>query len=392
MLYGHVIFSAEAQAIFKEYKRSFCESEPHIIFTKALTTDVAFYVLQNPVRGIITEESSFATHGANILRCYYNQLGFEIAWISGVKREDIERYLGKEIFISRNGEIGEITDEYCVSSISINTGKFEKVSYVPLDRRSILEYNISLKKFAICYWPHRTYNVLTFSVMKEGLNKNLHFLGYTKASIDLDKEGHIWLQNAPLVSELSAIAMDYDRALPLLLKQIDTYKEIYNRLQYPTSFSDLIEMLIDYFSVFLLFHDTYEDVLVEINLFLKNNFKESTVYHLMNVFMTCKVDEWMLNNNILLEKRKNLLSNEQVVPLPHFSIMDDIEYSRLRFSNLLLDLGGERFWLSNKNRLIFYIKFFVVKEWKFVMNKILFTRFSDYIRKIFPDVAFKDIA
>lgn len=100
----------------------------------------------------------------------------------------------------------------------------------------------------------------------------------------------------------------------------------------------------------------------------------------------------MLNNNIVLEKRKNLLSYEKKVPLPNFTIIDDIDYSIKRFRDFFIELGFEKFWTVHNRKLAFYVKFFVAKEWKFVMNKILFTRFSDNIRKLLPNISFAELA
>lgn len=392
MLYGHIVFPDEACAILKEYSRNHSENAVHIIFVHALTTDVAFYILSNAVCGVISEESSFATHGANILRCYYNKSRKKLAWVSGIKHSDIENLFGEKIFITSDGEIGVFSSaEYTYfnnKEIRIN----KNVSYYPLNKRSILDYNISNDSYNICYWPHRKFDLLTFSIMQKGLEKNLSLFGIDTPFIFMDDYGNIWFRNAPLISRLSELAKDCDYALPMLLKQINLYTDIYIRLQSKFCFSDLTKMLIDYFSIFILFHDTYEDVLVDADLFFKRNLNELVSYQLMNMLMSCKLDEWMLNNNILLEKRKSLLSTEKLAPLPGFSIIDDINYCIKHFSNTLINLGFEDFWINNKSRIEFYIKFFVAKEWKFVMNKLLFTRFSNYIQKTIPNVSFAELA
>lgn len=392
MLYGHIVFPNEACAILKEYRRNHSENALHIIFVNALTTDVAFYVLNNSVCGVISEESSFATHGANILRCYYNKSRKKLAWVSGIKYSDIENLFGEKIFITSDGGIGVFSSaEYTYFNNKENRIK-KNISYCPLNKRSILDYNISNGSYDICYWPHRKFDLLTFSIMRKGLEKNLYLFGIDKPFVFMDDYGNIWFRNAPLISQLSELAKDYDYALPMLLKQINLYTDIYIRLQNKFCFSDLTKMLIDYFSIFILFHDTYEDVLVDADLFFKRNLNELVSYQLMNMLMSCKLDEWMLNNNILLEKRKSLLSTEKIAPLPYFSITEDINYCIKHFSNILINLGFEDFCKNNKNRIEFYINFFVAKEWKFVMNKMLFTRFSNYIQKAIPNVSFTELA
>ncbi len=391
MLFGHIVFAGETCAVLKEYNRYHSEHKQHIIFTHALTTDVAFYVISNSVCGIISEESSFATHGANILRCYFNNSRKEIVWVSGIKHIDIVDLFEKKVLITSYGQV-----------IAINNAKYtnykkkksnsKKVSYVPLKKRSIINYNISNDSYTICYWPHRQFDILTFSIMREGLSKNLYLFGLDTPHIFMDSNGSIWFENAPLVSELSELANNQEYAFPMLIKQINTYSDILTRLQRDYVFSDLVEMIIDYFSVFILFHDTYEDVLVASNLFFKKHLEESIRYQIMNLLMSCKIDEWMLDNNILLEKRKSLLSTEMLTPIPEFSINFDIDYCIMRFYNFLVDLGYEKFWIIHEAQIKFYITFFVAKEWKFVMNKILFTRFSDSIQKALPDISFAELS
>lgn len=392
MLYGNIIFSGEVCAVLKEYNREHSECESHILFVHALTTDVAFYVLSNSVCGVISEESSFATHGANILRCHYNDSKNEIPWVSGIKRSDLADLFGEKVFITLEGKVCAFNNTECTNFKRQKNNEQKIASYVPLSKRSILNYNISDNSYTICYWPHRQFNALTFSIMKEGLSKNLCLYGMTDPFIFMDINGNIWFKNAPLISELSEVAKNCESGLPMLLKQINMYSDIHARLQGSFGFSDLIEMLINYFSIFILFHDTYEDVLVAADSFFKMHLEQSITYQIMNLLMCCKLDGWMLNNNIVLEKRKNLLSGEKIVPLPDFSITSDIDYCIMRFSDFFISLGLEEFLITHKKKIEFYIKFFVAKEWKFVMNKILFTRFSDNIRKQLPNISFTELA
>ena len=392
MLHSIVIFPSEACGVLKEYKRDYSINEPHIIYVPTLTTDVAFYVIHKPVCGIISEESSFATHGANILRCYFNAIGKEITWVSGVKRFDIYNMLERVICIKQNGEIRLFDSyEHPVQNTNKNI-KSKKADYLPMKKRSIVKYNLSNNTYKICYWPHRSFDRLTFSIMKIGLVKNLALFQVFDSSITLDELGNIWFCNAPFIATLTNMAVNTNTALPFLDKQISLYEKIQNDLIKNYSFSKLTSLIIDYFSVFLLFHDTYEDVLVEAYRFFESIFSQSLVYEVMNTLMTCKLDEWMFNNDIILEKKKSLLSNEKVSPIPPFTIKNDIVYCINRFSNLMETLKTESLWNTHREKFLFYINFFVTKEWKFVINKLLFTRFSDYIKKSLPNESFESIA
>lgn len=120
MLYGHIIFPDEVCAVLRKYHRNHSECTTHIIFVHALTTDVAFYVLRNSVCGIISEESSFATHGANILRCHFNKSRDNIAWVSGIKYSDIANLFDEKVFITSDGRIGAFSGAECTYYIKGN--------------------------------------------------------------------------------------------------------------------------------------------------------------------------------------------------------------------------------------------------------------------------------
>jgi len=391
MMQGNIVFTGEACAVLREYKKGSSINDLHILFVHSLTTDVAFYVLNHPVCGIISEESSFATHGANILRCSFLNSSPKIVWITGVPRSKIEYFLGKRISITPNGIISEFSKAKLAYDTIISQHEHEdKAIYVPLRKKSIVDYNINSGAFLVAYWPHRNFNFMTFSVMRDALCNNLRLLGANKPSASLDESGIIWFENSPLHSELSTMAKNIEFALPILLKQIGLYDYLHGKLQIGYSLTNLVEMLKEYFSVFLLFHDTYEDVLVEIDALLKSELGNTGAYQAMNVLMCCKLNAWMLENDVILEKRKNLLSNEAIVILPQFTIKSDIEYCENRFRHYLIRQGFEHLWNSKKEVLKFYIAFFVAKEWKFVMNKILFTRFSQCIQELFPDVPFSE--
>lgn len=391
MVLGNIIFPFEACGILKKYVKNESESNPHIIFAKELTIDVAFYILNNPVCGIITESSSFATHGANILRCKIGKSINNLSWISGVNYCDIETWFGKKIIMTANGTISVLVNE---SHININNDikKPSIISYIPIKKRSIVSYDICNNSYSICYWPHRNFNNLTFSVMKIGLIHNFELLGKKQVNIILDNKGNIWFENSYFISEIVDIAKNRTLAMPILTKQIQLYENIYNKLLYNFTPIDLINMLTEYFSLFVLFHDTYEDVLIEADKFFKEHLESDISYKAMDLLMHSWLDEWMADNNIILEKRKNLLSYEEVVSLPQYSILYDINYCIKRFSDFLVKSDYSDFLKKFTSKITFYIQFFVAKEWKFVINKILFTRFSDMLRCELPQYTFSEFA
>lgn len=375
---ANVIFTGEASAKLIEFSEDINVRYGHILYAPALTTEVAFYVLHNPVLGIITESSSFATHGANILRCYFTQTCCRIPWVTNVSKLLIRGFLGQEVIIHCSGIVTSAGTKSGRSSIFKNTFQKEYINYnnLPLKKKAIVECNLSKGIYSVCYWPHREFDNLTFSVMKAGLQKNMILLRANCTGIELDKNGRIWFSNAPLIRDIREMALNIDFAFGILEKQIDMYQHIYTRLHSPISLNGITQLLIEYFSIFILFHDTYEDVLVDAKCFFEHFMSSSETASVMDMLMWCRLDKWMLDSELILRKRKKLLSNEKEVPLPDFSISEDIGISLEKFITYIESLGKDSVVAQYYKYVEFYIKFFVAKEWKFIINKILFTRFS----------------
>lgn len=373
---ANVIFIGEASAKLIEFSEDINVRYGHILYAPALTTEVAFYVLHNPVLGIITESSSFATHGANILRYYFTQTCGRIPWVTNVSKPLIKGLLGQEVIIHCDGIVASAGTKSGRSGIFKKSFQEEYISYLPLKKRAIVECNLSKGIYSVCYWPHREFDNLTFSVMRAGLQKNMILLRAGCTGIELDRNGRIWFSNAPLIRDFREMALNIDFAFGILEKQIDMYQKIYTRLHSPVSLKEITQLLIEYFSIFILFHDTYEDVLVDAKCFFEHYMSSSETANVMDMLMWCRLDKWMLDSELLLRKRKKLLSNEKEVPMPDFSISEDIDISLAKFITYIESLGKDSVVAQHYKYVEFYIKFFVAKEWKFIINKILFTRFS----------------
>ena len=102
---------------------------------------------------------------------------------------------------------------------------------------------------------------------------------------------------------------------------------------------------------------------------------------MFNRLLQSKIDKWMLAENLLLIKSKNFLSDEEIVPVPPFTIYTDIDETIQLFKEYLTEVGYENCWQQNHNQIVFYNKCFVAKEWKFVMIKMLSTRFSKMVKE-----------
>ena len=383
---GDVVFPGEVAGILLDYnniKNEKCFSNV-ILYSDNLTPELAIFAITNNIKGIITFESSFATHGANIIRSYFYSYDNRLVWVTGVNKNNLLDFFGKTIEIS--------TDGVCLGNHDHTTTNKQIYGLRPLKKRSIIEYNLSNDCFEICYWPHRRYDLLTFSLMRDGLKRNFNLLGDYNAKIRYRDDGSIWFCDVPTISTLSERARNINYASNILRQQIRLYEELYNKVSSTLSVKEQCDAIIDFFSIFLLFHDTYEDVLCDALSFFSRNISRKKAMIVINYLMTCKLDEWMLNNKVPLVKKKSLLSNEDIVPLPEFNIIEDIRDSSQKVESFFQRIGAFQFYLNNTNEINFYkdiddpkkIKdMFIAKEWKFVMVKILFSRFSNTMKQLF---------
>lgn len=383
---GDVVFPGAVSGILLDYKNNkTIQCTPDvIIYSENLTPEIALFAINNNIKGIITSESSFATHGANIIRAYFNTSNKKLVWVTGVDKNSLLDLFGKKIEITTAG--------VCLENSNHNAIKKQRYNLKPLKKRSIIEYNITKGFYEICYWPHRRYDTLTFSLMKDGLKRNFNLLGYYNATILHRADGSIWFCDVPTVSTLSECARNITYASGILERQIRLYEELYCKASCVLSAKELCDIIIDFFSIFLLFHDTYEDVLCDAMSLLSQNLSQEELMNAMNHLMTCNLDEWMLKNRILLEKRKSLLSDENIVPLPKFNIMEDITESRQKLENFFQQANSLQLFKNNSRELLFYKDMFVAKEWKFVMVKVLFSRFSNVMKMLFDSCQIESIS
>ena len=254
--------------------------------------------------------------------------------------------------------------------------------FSPIKNRTIIKYYVIKRKMRVCFWPHREYDIFTFSIMKKGLEKNYEWLFGKKNSVILDEEKHIWfLESVPLRS-IIALAKDYKLGETYIEKQIEIYQKIILDITPQIMFSKCVELLIEYFSVFILYHNTYEYVLLDIYQWVESAYGTEFAIECINTFLFCSIDEWMLMHSLTLEKNKSLFACEPVTPIPDFSIYEDIKKKEEDIYKFFERSGKLVFLQKNRERIQYWIKVFVVKEWKFVINKILFTRCGNKIQEL----------
>lgn len=376
MVTGNVIFGGNNDnLVLVEYTKD-CRVERHsrcLVYAEQLTTEIALWVIKKNIAGILTRQSSFATHGANILRAYFKNYKSNFTWITNIEKTDIIEYIGENVSIV-NGKIYFQTEH-------INEGYVQNIEFIPIKNRTRAEYSIERKKLKLCYWPHRKYDKFTFSVMKKGLEKNCDWLFHKKVDVILDENGYIWFANGISLREITDLARDYTKSEWNLERQIQEYDQILKNIFPQISLTEILDLLIKYFSVFILYHNTYEQVLLDVYKCVKSIYDVNFAIECMDQILFCSIDEWMLNQSLILEKNKSLFANEPIVPIPEFSIYDDIRKKKENIRHFFKKNGKLPFYQEHKMQMDYWIKVFVTKEWKFVLNKILFTRCAHILRK-----------
>ncbi len=380
MLTGNIVFNRNVEnALLLEYDSTH-EDLFHkgcLIYTEQLTNEVALLAIKIHAAGLLTCSSSFATHGANILRSYFNRYHCQLLWITNIERTELDGYIGKRISII-NGIVSFPLYEWQDS--------FDQdITLKPIKNRTKIDYCVPKRKINVCYWPHRKYDIFTFSIMKKGLEKNCEWLFGKKNDVMLDREGCIWFSDGVPLRIIIDLARDYEASDLYLDRQVATYHKIVSNISSQVIFSRCVELLIEYFSVFILYHNTYEYVLLDIYQEVKSAYGTGFAIECMNEFLFCRIDEWMLMHSLALEKNKSLFACEPLTPIPDFSIYDDIK-KKEEDIYLFFERSGElTFYKNNSKRIQYWVKVFVTKEWKFVINKILFTRCGSKIREFCVD-------
>lgn len=357
-------------------------SNPCVLYAETLTNEIAIKVIKNGICGLITHESSFATHGANIIRGYCHKTGTCITWVSGVRRSEIDRFKNETVDIGNGLISSSIYTDY-----RANTPKnfYSQTKYVPQPSRCLVQYNTSTSDYRVCYWPHRSYDPFTFSIMETGLKLNYALCFNRDVQITLDKMGHIWFENGLLLRELIEKANNIEVGNAFLEQQMACYDEICCILRRrEVSPEAIIQLLIKYFSVFLLFHNTYEHVFQKAYQDFSAVLPEEMVAEFLDFLMFCEIDEWMLNLGYPLEKNKDLFSAEPVTPIPELCIYADTAHKQQAVQEWFVQHDFSKQYFEKQKQIAYWVNVFVVKEWKFLVNKLLFTRMSAIMRR-FPE-------
>ena len=357
------------------------------------TNDVAIAAIAGTANLVITRNGSFAAHAANLLRAHYAQTGKSIAWITNVM-EDLQEYEGCRIHSDGTGYLwivgqGEVTPRYKVTK-RVHTTK--RVVAHPI-RESIMMAAGAASIWRV-YWPHRSYDTLTFSLMAPGLRRCLWNIAGENCTVARSTSGQMLFSfNAPSVGDLLEIASSSANSSSHLLAQSVGYATLLTdtdriELDSVDSVDKIGRGIQTYFSFQLLFHDTYESVIASATNRLAAEGGVDPVI-LCDIVLRSQLTDWFIQTRVVLPNQKDLFQEIPVVPRPPFLPAEDLSATTDRVSREIDRIISCSSWKTGlkEARLNFLhaSHVFVIKEWKFFMNKYLFSRYNFAVRRVVGD-------
>lgn len=347
-----------------------------IIVANFLSNEIALWAISNRVLGIITETGSFATHAANILRAESRRSGYKPIWITCVDGALPRLSNLDKVYLWPSGAITSFdSDQFTAPPESTQI-------YRVAHNREILKVQLPAGQTWRTYWPHRSYDLFTFSLMVPGLLKCCESIAGIKCTAKRASDGIIWFsKESPSLANLRIMVSDVSFAQGYLTRQIHTYRMIISALRsmpqdsnWKTALLALVRLLNEYFSVHLLIHDTYESLFAELVRNLSQRLTDSDLRYLMESLFRSRITDWQLEHQLPLRNRKDLLDEPEHLPIPEFGMDDDLESTisaLIPMLKLFPNLREEDIALIKHASTVF-----VTKEWKFVINKLLYTRFA----------------
>lgn len=343
-------------------------------YSPELTVSAAHWVIQQGITTVVTSLGNFAAHGGNLLRSASRMSDEPITWVTGLP---CSLEPTRTIELRPTGEVVAEAGGFGATPVSEGPADLLHVFPWPDGRR------------LRCYWPHRRYDILTASIMMPSLAKSAERLASGPITVSRSESGHLWFsENSPSIEELLSIAASPSRADPFLTEQETAYgflrERAVERRKLPLEDADAFMGVTDdiriYFSHLLLLHNTYETILRAALLGRSSELASET----RSDILRCAIDDWMVSVGLDLPNTKDFLEKGPLLPIPPFDLRTDLLDLRDRARSL------EDIWLDSKTErgvLEHAARVFVLKEWKFYLNKLLLREFSSRIRMVRPDLS-----
>lgn len=345
-----------------------------ILLAEKLSNDLAIDALNSGANGIITRKTSFAAHGANILRGSDNK----IAWITNVDVDLLTPFEDSYIYIDSQGNIFSSLESDSIveeSTIYPSESIHYNFSSPPLNDTSVIDYNLNTNETWICFWKYNYFSNYIFSSLSQGIQIEFEMLFHHVPKVKRDGEGKVWVETTITHNTMLKYCCNPQNLLNYMMKVKKNYTQILELMsQNILTTSFLEDWLIRYYSTFSLIHRSYDYVLYELYETISKAHSSTIAVNYMNYLMNSKIDRWLVEQHGTINNSKAFMVPEKILPIPYFTIDDDIQEA-IEKTETFFENNGLTAWYNQNSAIILsgcYL--FVIKEWKFVLYKLLTSR------------------
>lgn len=343
-----------------------------IVVASSLSNMLVVKCIKYQVRAILTKQCNFTSHAANILRAANTKRQI-IDWIYGIDIEQISNYIGMNaLFDGVQLRIKGVTCPFML--------KTAKREYGESTNQAQASLNLSNKHIRHCYYPTTHFSAFAFSLMKTSLEKELNTYFSAIPNINL-VDGVLEFENSPSLSEINDFACNVLLAEKYYMDMLENYSRIVELLRFNSwDFSSLCQAAEMYYSTFIVLHRSYDMLFRNMSRKLNDEIAQCA-QRICNEIMQSMIDLWLSSEDNVLINKKVFLQDEPVAKIPCFTVSDDVNDSIKRVKGAFLDLRLEEYYTNNEKWLKLHSIIFVLKEWKFVIYKIIFTHIKVIIEK-----------
>ena len=343
-----------------------------VVVASSLSNLLVVKSIKLGIRAILTSKCNIASHAANILRAA-NSNGKVIDWFYGLDISAISKHIGKKCYFA-NDKLYIVGEKL---SFQLKNDNENDLIFI---NKSIATLNLTKNCVSYFYFPETFFSKFAFSLMKTSLEKELKSWFSTDASVDL-VDGLIEFRCAPSLSDINHFACNIQASENYYLNMFENYSLIVESLKNNSwDFFNLCVNAERYYSTFLVLHRSYNTLFDDFRRRLEEEIGPNAkfVYHEL---MQSKIDVWLSNEDNVLINKKVFLQDEPVAKIPNFSVEDDVKDSFKRVKSLFKKLNLEDYYDINRRWLEMHSMIFVLKEWKFVIYKIIFTHIKVLIKE-----------
>jgi hypothetical protein len=369
-LHGEPVFRGVFEGVGEIATARRFDPDRMALVADVMTTEIANFCIGAGVRAVVTGSGGFACHGANLLRAAARRTDFQLpVWITDLACEAGD-LVGRPLRLELDGTL-EVPGP--------PPRMWQEARHQPIEH---VAWGEGIGVSSRLFWPHRTYDVLTASLMTPGLARDMTAVTGTNVTALRSDQGHIWFQGASLgLAELTDMAVSVERSDTHLAAQIANHASIFRSMEGVEQLDPserlvvLMRLVEKYFETFVLFHNTYTRVFAS----LPDKLRESGAVcggdQLLQSVMRCELVDWLQAQRISLRNRKSLFDADHAFVIPTVGFEEDLDLAVNRVEDQFASVG-----LAGRQALRHAAGVFVAKEWKFFVNKMLFSAFARAIQ------------